>query len=129
MVKRYVVAVKIRGQIVRTVVDAENPVHAELLAQYRFGINSLVGRPRLVAEGEVSYPMLNEVVAAMENMGPIKPTKPTKPIAPIKPAATPEQSRINMLKQSKQRADTALKSERDRQRVQRAQKTLFRTMR
>ena len=124
--KRYVVAVKISGQIVRTVVDAENPVHAELLAQYRFGINSLVGRPRLVAEGEVSYPMLDDVVAALENMEPIKPIKPTKP---IKPAATPEQSRINMLKQSKQRADTALKSERDRQRVVRAQKTLFRTVR
>ena len=123
---KYLVTVKISGQIVRTVVDAENPVHAELLAQYRFGINSLVGRPRLVAEGEVSYPMLDDVVAAMENMGPIK---PIKPIAPIKPAATPEQSRINMLKQSKQRADTALKSERDRQRVVRAQKTLFRTVR
>jgi len=124
--KRYVVAVKIRGQIVRTVVDAENPVHAELLAQYRFGINSLVGRPRLVAEGEVSYPLLDDIVAALENLQPIK---PTKPIAPIKPAATPEQSRINMLKQNKQRADTALKSERDRQRVQRAQKTLFRAVR
>ena len=127
--KRYVVAVKIRGQIVRTVVDAENPVHAELLAQYRFGINSLVGRPRLVAEGEVSYPMLDDVVAALENLQPIKSIKPTKPIAPIKPAATPEQSRINMLKQNKQRADTALKSERDRQRVQRAQKALFRAVR
>ncbi len=124
--KRYVVAVKISGQIVRTVVDAENPIHAELLAQYRFGINSLVGRAVLVAEGEVRYPMLDDVVAAMENMGPIK---PIKPIAPIKPAATPEQSRINMLKQSKQRADAALKSERDRQRVVRAQKTLFRTVR
>ena len=124
--KIYVVAVKIRGQIVRTVVDAENPVHAELLARYRFGMNSLVGRPRLVAEGEVSYPMLDDVMAAYESLQPIK---PIKPIAPIKPAATPEQSRINMLKQSKQRADTALKSERDRQRVVRAQKTLFRTMR
>ena len=121
--KRYVVAVKISGQIVRTVVDAENPVHAELLAQYRFGINSLVGRPRLVAEGEVRYPTLDDVVAALENLQPIKPIKP------IKPAATPEQSRINMLKQSKQRADAALKSERDRQRVVRAQKTLFRTVR
>ena len=121
--KRYVVAVKIRSQIVRTVVDAENPVHAGLLAQYRFGMNSLLGRPRLVAEGEVSYPMLDDVVAALENLEPIKPIKP------IKPSATPEQSRINMLKQSKQRADTALKSERDRQRVVRAQKTLFRTVR
>ena len=110
----------------RTVVDAENPVHAELLAQYRFGINTLVGRPVLVAEGEASYPMLDDVVAALENLQPIK---PTKPIAPIKPAATPEQARINMLKQSKQRADTALKSERDRQRVVRAQKTLFRAVR
>ena len=120
---RYLVTVKIQSRNVRTVVDAENVVHARLLVDYRFGWGSLVGQPKPIAEGDAQYPLFDDVVAAFENI------KTIKPIKPIKPAATPEQSRINMLKQNKQRADTALKSERDRQRVVRAQKTLFRTMR
>ena len=104
----------------RTVVDAENVVHARLLVDYRFGWGSLVGQPQAMAEDGNIYPPFDDVVAAVENIQPIK---------PVKPASTPEQSRINMLKQSKQRADAALKSERDRQRVVRAQKTLFRTVR
>jgi len=76
--KSYVVAVKIRTQIVRTVVDAENPVHAELLAKYRFGISSLVGRPVLVAEGEVSYPLLDDVVAEYVNLQSINPIRPKR---------------------------------------------------
>ena len=123
---KYLVTVKISGQIVRTVVYADSIIHAELLAKYRFGMNSLIGRALAIAEGSCDYPLLDDIVTAYENLQTIK---PTKPIAPVKPAATPEQSRINMLKQTKDRADAALKSERDRQRVQRAQKALFRSVR
>ena len=120
---RYLVTVKIQGQNVRTVVDAESALHARLLADYRFGWGSLVGQPKAIAEGDNQYPLFDDVVAAFENIQPIKPIKP------LKPAATPEQARINMLKQNKDRADAALKSERDRQKTVRAQKTLFKTMR
>ena len=120
---RYLVTVKIRGQSVRTVVDADTPVHARLLVDYKFGLGSLVGQPLAVAEGGAEYPLFDDVVVAYENMQPIKPIKP------IKPAASPEQARINSLKQNKQRADAALKSERDRQKTVRAQKTLFKLVR
>jgi len=123
---RYLVTVKIQGQNVSTVVDAESALHARLLADYRFGWGSLVGQPKAIAEGDAQYPLFDDVVAAFEN---IQPIKTIKPIKPIKPAATPEQARINMLKQNKDRADAALKSERDRQKTVRAQKTLFKTMR
>ena len=117
---RYLVTVRIQGHNVRTVVDAESALHARLLADYRFGWGSLVGQPKAIAEGDSQYPLFDDVVAAFENIQPIK---------PIKPAATPEQARINMLKQNKDRADAALKSERNRQKTVRAQKTLFKTLR
>jgi len=46
-----------------------------------------------------------------------------KEIATIKPL-TPQQSRINSLKQAKDNAARALKAERDRQKISRAQKAI-----
>ena len=120
---RYLVIVKIQGRNVRTVVDAENVVHARLLVDYRFGWGSLIGQPKAMAEDGNDYPRFEDVVAAYENIQPIKPIKP------IKPAASPEQARINVLKQNKDRANAALKSERNRQKTVRAQQTLFKTLR
>jgi len=63
----------------------------------------------------------------------IKPKQPIKPLAPIKPIAplTPEKSRINVLKTQKDRADAALKNEKQAQQrtkavagIQKAQQTL-----
>jgi hypothetical protein len=123
---RYLVTVRIQGKNVRTVVDADSAMHARLLVDYRFGFGNLIGQPQAIAEGDAQYPLFDDLVAAFENIQPIKPIKPNKP---IKPPATPEQARINMLKQNKDRADAALKSERDRQKTVSAQKTLFKTMR
>lgn len=47
----------------------------------------------------------------------------TKPLKPIK-AQTPDQARIDSLKQQKDRASQALKTERERQKIARAQATL-----
>lgn len=121
---RYLVSVKINSQIVRTVVDADSAVHARLLVDYRFGMGSLVGQPVRVAEGAGDqYPLLDDVVAAVENIQPIK------TVMPVKPAASPEQARINSLKQTKAHADTALKAERNRQKIVRAQQALYKSVR
>lgn len=47
----------------------------------------------------------------------------TKPLKPIKPQ-TPDQARISALKQQKDRAAQALKTERERQKIARAQANL-----
>lgn len=47
----------------------------------------------------------------------------TKPLKPIKPQ-TPDQARIASLKQQKDRASQALKTERERQKIARAQAKL-----
>jgi len=120
---RYLVTVRIQGKNVRTVVDADSVMHARLLVDYRFGFGNLIGQPQAISEGDAQYPVFDDIVAAFENIQTIKPIKA------IKPAATPEQARINILKQNKDRADAALKSERDRQKTVRAQKTLFKTVR
>jgi hypothetical protein len=44
--------------------------------------------------------------------------------APVPKAPTPEQTRIKSLKAQRDRAADALKSERDRQRLQRAQRAI-----
>lgn len=120
---RYLVTVKIQGQNVRTIIDADSAVHARLLVDYRFGMGSLIGQPVKAVEASIQYPRFEDVVAAYEN------TQLIKPIKPIKPAANPDQARINMLKQNKDRADAALKGERNRQKVQRTQKALFKLVR
>ena len=47
----------------------------------------------------------------------------TKPLKPIKPQ-TPDQARISSLKQQKERATQALTTERERQKIERAQAKL-----
>jgi hypothetical protein len=47
----------------------------------------------------------------------------TKPLKPIKPQ-TPDQARISSLKQQKERTTQALKTERERQKITRAQAKL-----
>ena len=56
----------------------------------------------------------------------IKEVTSLKPIKPIKPL-TPEQQRINTLKQQVKRSQDAVKSERQRQRVAKAQQQLQKT--
>jgi hypothetical protein len=54
----------------------------------------------------------------------IKEVTSLKPIKPIKPL-TPEQQRINTLKQQVKRSQDAVKSERQRQQVAKAQQNLI----
>ena len=45
--KNYIATVRIKGNIVKTVVHAENTTHARLLLQYQYGWDSIVANPVL----------------------------------------------------------------------------------
>lgn len=92
---RYVASVRVRGQLVKTMVFADSQLHARLLLQYQFGFNNLASTPAQVSEA----------------------------IQPIKPL-TPQQSRIDGLKRQKETVTKQLKAERDRQKIAKAQQQL-----
>ncbi len=89
--KNYIATIRVKGTTVQTSIAADNVIHAKLLLQYLYGMNSIVGYSA-VSEG----------------------TQPK----------TPEQLRIDSLKANKDKAASALKAERQRQQVSKAQKTL-----
>ena len=92
---KYVASVRVKEQLVKTVVFAESQLHARLILQYQFGFNNLVSTPTQVSEA----------------------------IQPIKPL-TPKQARIDGLKRQKEAVSKQLKSERDRQKIAKAQQQL-----
>jgi len=93
---KYVASVRVKGQLVKTVVFAESQLHARLILQYQFGFNSLASTPTQVSEA-------------------------IKPIQPL----TPQQSRIDGLKRQKETVTKQLKAERDRQKIAKAQQQLI----
>ena len=102
---KYLTAVRVKGQLIKTYVFADSAIHARLLIQYQFGMDSLTSTP-IKAEGEVvGYKVLDEVVKAY------------KPL-------TPQQARIKSLQTQKDNASKQLKAERDRQKIQKAQQTI-----
>ena len=92
---KYVASVRVKGQLVKTMVFADSQLHARLLLQYQFGFNNLASTPTQVSEA----------------------------IQPIKPL-TPQQSRIDGLKRQKETVTKQLKAERDRQKIAKAQQQL-----
>lgn len=102
---KYLATVRIKGQSIKTYVFADSAIYAQLLIQYKFGMNSLASTP-IKAEGEaVGYQALDEVIKAY------------KPL-------TPQQQRIKSLQIQKDNVSKQLKAERDRQKIQKAQQTI-----
>jgi len=100
---KYFATVRVSGQLVKTLVFAECSVHARLLLQYQFGMNSIAISPTLATQAMEGYRLLDEVI---------------KSIKPIKPL-TPAQARVSNLQRNIERDRDALKAERDSQRRQR----------
>ena len=55
--KDYIAKVRIKGNVVKTIVHAENSTHARLLLQYQYGWDSIVSSPVL---GETIKPKTPE---------------------------------------------------------------------
>ena len=97
---KYLVTVRVGGQLVKTVVFANSTIHARLLLQYKYGMNSVAVSPVRVDEAEDDNTLLDNTI---------------KP----KPPLSPEQARIQGLKNNVERDKQQLQAERDRQRRQR----------
>lgn len=91
---KYIASVRIRGQIVKMAVFADSMIHARLILEYQFGMNSLASSPVQVNEA-----------------GTIKPL-------------TPDQARLAALKRQKDNVAKQIEAERDRQKLAKAQKTI-----
>jgi hypothetical protein len=91
---KYLASVRIKGQIVKMAVFADSMIHARLILEYQFGLNSLATIPVQVNEA-----------------GTIKPQ-------------TPDHARLAALKRQKDNVAKQIEAERDRQKLAKAQKTI-----
>jgi hypothetical protein len=97
---RYLVAVRVGGQLVRTVVFADSASHARLIVQYQLGMDSVINTPVKITAEQQDLPMFDSMI---------------KTIKPL----TPAESRIKSLKATVDRDRQALAAERLRQKNQR----------
>ena len=120
VMNKYLVTLRINGQLIKSVVSANSAVHARLLCQYQFGMDCMhVAPTQLSSEGH-EYPLLDDLKPSTSKTIKPRPPKPPKTatIKPLKPP-TPEQMRVTQLKASVDRQKEALKRERERQKRQR----------
>jgi hypothetical protein len=92
---KYIAAVRVKGQIVKTIVFAESQIHARLILQYQFGMNSVVSSPAQISE--------------------------VKTIKPL----TPDQQRIKSMQARVKQDQEAIKAERARQKIKSGQLALL----
>jgi hypothetical protein len=91
---KYQAVVRVKGQLVKTAVFADSPIHARLILQYQFGMDSIVASPTAITE-----------------------------VATIKPL-TPDQQRIKSMKDRVKQDQAAVKAERARQKIKTGQMQL-----
>lgn len=117
---KYLVTLRINGQLIKSVVSANSAVHARLLCQYQFGMGCVHVAPTQIGSEGHDYPLLDDLQPPKSTTIKPRPPKPPK-TATIKPAKppTPEQMRVLQLKANVDRQKEALKKERERQKRQR----------
>ena len=53
---KYIVPIRIKGQVVKTVIYADSTIHARLLGEWHYGIGGVVSTPTLVQEQATATP-------------------------------------------------------------------------
>ena len=91
---KYQASVRVKGQMVKTAVFADSPMHARLILQYQFGMDSIVSYPAAITE-----------------------------VAAIKPL-TADQQRIKSMQARVKQDQAAVKAERARQKIRAGQAQL-----
>jgi len=91
---KYLASVRIKGQTVKMVVFADCPLHARLIIEYQFGMNSLASAPIQVNEASAIKPL------------------------------TPDQAKVKSMQDRVKQDQQALKAERARQQITKGQKKL-----
>lgn len=92
--KKYLVPIRIKGQVVKTVIYADSVIHARLLGEWHYGMGSVVSTPSKLEEHGATTPQ------------------------------TPEQARVKSLQDQADRAKHAVKAEKARQALANAQQKL-----
>lgn len=106
--KNYIATVKVNGTTLKTMLFAESSIHARLILEYKFGIDSVIHAPTFADGATNGCLTLDEVSSTI---------KPIKPLSP-------QQARLERLKQQKEIATKNLKSERDRLKIVKAQQQI-----
>ena len=91
---KYQAGVRVKGQLVKTVVFADSPIHARLILQYQFGMDSIVRYPTAITEVATNKPL------------------------------TPDQQRIKSMQARVKQDQVAIKAERARQKIKSGQAQL-----
>ena len=117
---KYLVTLRINGQLIKSIVSANSATHARLLCQYQFGMNCVQVAPTQLSSEGHDYPLLDDLKPPASTTIKPRPPKPPKTVTirPAKPP-TPEQMRVTQLKANVDRQKEALKQERERQKRQR----------
>jgi hypothetical protein len=117
---KYLVTLRLKGQLIKTAVFADSSTHARLICEYQFGMGCVQVAPTQIHNEGQGYPMWDDLIS--ESPTSIKPQAPKPPkaatIKPIKPK-TPDQMRVTQLKANVDRQKDALKRERENQKRQR----------
>lgn len=87
---KYLVPIRIKGQVVKTVIYADSVIHARLLGEWHYGIGSVASTPTRLEEQERGV----------------------------------SNTRLDALKRQKDNATQALKAERAREKIQKAQQQI-----
>lgn len=91
---KYLVIVRIKGQLVKTTVEADSAIHAKLIAEWHFGVGSVANTPSQIKEQANSTPQ------------------------------SPEQARVKSLQAQADRAKQAVKAEKARQTIAKGQRQM-----
>jgi len=105
--KKYQALVRINGHQVKTAVFADSQIHARLILQYQFGMNSLASALSLFED--------DDALSVDEAMKMIKPLK----------TLNPAQARLASLKKQKDDLTKRISAEREHQRAAKIQQQNF----
>ena len=91
---KYLLSIRIKGQVVKTTIEADSTIHAKLLGEWHYGIGSVAASPIKLEEQGTNAPQ------------------------------TPQQARIKSLQTQKDNVSKQLKAERDRQKIAKARQKI-----
>jgi len=126
---KYLVTLRIQGQLIKTALFADSATHARLICEYQFGMGCLNGAPTQIHNEGQGYQLWDDLISESPNS--IKPQAPKPPkaavIKPVKPQSL-EQMRVTQLKANVDRQKDALKRERENQKRQKEAEQRWRNL-
>jgi hypothetical protein len=118
---KYLVIVKLGSQRVKTAVYAENPVHARLLVQYAYGMDSVGSTPVPISKGDDAHPLYDNITPKPPSIKPKSPPTPQQAqVAGLKQKVAQDKLKLNQV-QAQQR------QQRDAQRLTKQRQSIAQT--